>query len=126
MIGNVNGAVSMIEKEMRNAGIDRKLVKTHSIIRLEALCAKSLKMQEVMQVVIKIVNFVRARGLHHRQFQHMLEEMDNQYGDLLYYYEVHWLSRSAMLQRVYQLRAELTNLLREKGWNFQSSVMRNG
>ena len=56
---------------------------------------------EVMRVVIEIVNFVRAKGLHHHQFQHMLEEMDNQYGDLLHYYEVRWLSRGAMLQRVY-------------------------
>ena len=86
MVGMVKGVVSLIEKEMRNAGIERKLVRTHcTIIHLEALCAKSLKMQEVMRVVIKIVNFVRARGLYHRQFQHMLEEMDNQYGDLLYY-----------------------------------------
>ena len=108
MVGKVKGVVSLIEEEMRNAGIERKLVKTHCIIHLEALCAKYLKMQEVMRVVIKIVNFVRARGLYHRQFQHMLEEMDNQYGDLLYYCEVRWLSRGAMLQRVYQLRAELT------------------
>ena len=115
MFGKVKGAVSLIEKEMRNAGIERKLVRTHCIIHLEALCAKSLKMQEVMRVVIKIVNFVRARGLYHRQFQHMLEEMDNQYGDLLYYCEVRWLSRGEMLQGVYQLRAELTNFLKEKG-----------
>ncbi|KAI6652917.1 General transcription factor II-I repeat domain-containing protein 2A-like [Oopsacas minuta] len=46
MIGKVKGAVSLIEKEMRNAGIERKLVKTHCIIHLEPLCAKSLKMQE--------------------------------------------------------------------------------
>ena len=88
MVGKVKGVVSLIEKEMRNAGIEIKLVRTHCIIHLEALCAKSLKMQEVMRVVIKFVNFVLARGLYHRQFQHMLEEMDNQYGDLLYYYEV--------------------------------------
>ncbi|KAI6651832.1 general transcription factor II-I repeat domain-containing protein 2-like [Oopsacas minuta] len=115
MTRKVEGTVSLMEKEMRNAGIERKLVKIHCIIHLEALCAKSLKIQVVMRVVIKIVSFMRARGLYHRQFQHMLDEMDNQYGDLLYYCEVRWLSRGTMLQRVYQLRAELTNLLREKG-----------
>ena len=97
MIGKANGAVSLIEKEMRNNGIERQLVRTHCIIHLEALCAKSIKMQEVMRVVIKLVNFVRARGLYHRQFQQLLEEMDNQYGDLLCYSEVRWLSRGAML-----------------------------
>ena len=107
--------VYLIKKEMRNPGIERKQVRTHYIIHLEALCGKSLKMQVVMRVVIIIMSFVRARVLNHRQFQHMLEEMDNQYGDLLYYYEVRWLSRGAMLQRVYQLRAELTIFSREKG-----------
>ena len=92
MVGKMNGAVSLIEKEMRNAGIERQLVRTHCI------CVKSLQMHDVMQVVIKIVNFMRARGLYHRQFQHMLEEMENQYGDLFYYCEVRWLSRGAMLQ----------------------------
>ena len=43
MVGKVKGVVSLIEKEMRNAGIERKLVRTHCIIHLEALCAKSLK-----------------------------------------------------------------------------------
>ena len=115
IIGKANGAVSLIEKEMRNNGIERQLVRTHCIIHLEALCAKSIKMQEVMREVIKLVNFVRARGLYHRQFQQLLEEMDNQYGDLLYYSEVRWLSRSAMLQRVYQVRDELVKFVREKG-----------
>ena len=54
MVGKVKGAVSLIENEMRNAGIERKLVRTHCIIHLEALCAKSPKMQEVMRVVIKL------------------------------------------------------------------------
>ena len=79
MVGKVKGVVSLIEKEMKNTDIERKLIRTHCIIHLEALCAKSLKMQEVIQ----IVNFVLARGLYHRQFQHMLEEMNNQCGDLL-------------------------------------------
>ena len=115
MTGTVNGAVSLIEKEMRNVGIERNLVRTHCIIHLEALCAKSLRMQEVMRVVVKTVNFVRSRGLNHRQFQQLMEEIDSQYGDLLYYCEVRWLSRGAMLERVYQLRNELTTFVREKG-----------
>ena len=78
------------------------------------MCAKSIKMQEVMRVVIKLLNFVRTRALYHRQFQQLLEEMDSQYGDLLFYIEVRWLSRGAMLQRVYQVRDELAMFVREK------------
>ena len=40
MVGKVKGAVSLIEKEMRNAGIERKLVRTHCLIHFEALCGK--------------------------------------------------------------------------------------
>ena len=39
MVGKMNGAVSLIEKEMRNAGIERQLVRTHYIIQVESLCA---------------------------------------------------------------------------------------
>ena len=111
MVGKMNGEVSLIEKEMRNAGIERQLLRTHSLVRkipADAGC---------MLVVVMIVSFVCAGGLYHRQFQHMLKEMENQYGDLLYYCEVRWLSRGAMLQGFSQLRVELANFLREKGMN---------
>ena len=39
MTGTMNGAVLLIEKEMRNVGIERNLVRTHCMIHLEALCA---------------------------------------------------------------------------------------
>ena len=75
MTGTMNGAVSLIEKEMRNAGSE--ISTTHCMIYLEALYAKSLRMQEGMRVV-KTVNFVRTRGLNHRQFQQLIEEIDSQ------------------------------------------------
>ena len=81
MTRTVKGAVSLIEKYIRNVGIDRMFVQTHCIIHLERLCAKSLRIQEVMRVVVKKVNFVRTRGLNHRQFQHLMVEMYAQYGD---------------------------------------------
>ena len=66
-----------------------QLVRTHCIIHVEALYAHSMKMQEVMRVVIEFVNYVRTRGLYHRQFHQLLDEIDNQYGDSLYFSEVH-------------------------------------
>ena len=58
MTSSVNRAVSLIEKDMRIVGIERKLVRTHCIIHLEALCGKSLRMQEVMRVVVKTLTNV--------------------------------------------------------------------
>ena len=103
MVGRTNGVVSLMEKVRQDAGATAKLFRSHCIIHQENLCGKSVKMQNVMSVVVKTVNFVRPRGLNHRQFQHLLAEMNAQYQDLLYYCEVRWLSRGAMLRRVYEL-----------------------
>ncbi len=64
-----------------------------------------------MQVVVKTVNFILSWGLNHRQFQELLKETESEYGDLLYFCEVRWLSRGAMLNRVYQLRKEIADFL---------------
>ena len=67
-----------------------------------------------MQVVVKAVNFILAKGLNHRQFQEFLKELDAEYHDLLYFCEVRWLSRGAMLDRVYQLRKEIADFMTTK------------
>lgn len=68
----------------------------------EGICAKSSGMQEVMQVVMKTVNFI-SRDLNHQQFQQLLLEAKAQYYDLLDFCEVHWLSRCAKVEWVYEL-----------------------
>ncbi|KAG6924593.1 GTF2I repeat domain containing 2 [Chelydra serpentina] len=69
--------------------------------------SKSLQMKEVMDVVVKTVNFIRARGLNHRQFTSFLESMDSEYGELLYHTQVRWLSRGNVLKRFFALREEI-------------------
>ena len=51
----------------------------HCIVHEEALCEKtSLKaLQEVMQIVTKVVNYISARALHKRQFQILLMEIES-------------------------------------------------
>ncbi|KAI6655604.1 General transcription factor II-I repeat domain-containing protein 2-like [Oopsacas minuta] len=116
MIGREKGFVAPLEKERINSGSSTmKLVKAHCIIHQENLCPKSLRMQSVMEIVVKTVNFIRARGLNHRQFRKLLDEMDSQYGDLLYYTEVRWLSKGAMLRRFYELKEEVFHFMEEKG-----------
>ena len=68
------------------------------------LCAPSLPTSAVMSAVVKVVNSILSRSLNHRQFQALVDEVDVQYGDLLYFCEVHWLSRGTMLSRVCDLQ----------------------
>lgn len=59
-----------------------------------------------------------ARGLNHRQFKSLLEEMNAMHQDLVYFCEVRWLSRGAMLQRFYDLRNEIVTFLKQKNAGF--------
>lgn len=86
----------------------------HCILHQEALCCKSLRMDHVMEVVIRTVNFIRARGLNHRQFDCLLSDNDIKYG-LPYHTEVRWLSRGAMLKRFFDLREEIGQFMEQKG-----------
>lgn len=47
------------------------------------MCAKSLNFKEIMAVVVKTVNFILSRGLHHCQFQEFLKEIEAEYGKML-------------------------------------------
>ena len=68
-----------------------------------------------MGPVIKTVNFIRARGLNHRQFQKFLDDLDTEHQDLAYFSEVRWLSKGSMLRRFYELRKEVALFLKNKG-----------
>ena len=90
--------VSMLKRRMKDLEISHKIKKLHCIIHQETLCAKSLKLKKVMDVVVKTVNLILSRGLNHRQFQQFLLETQAEFGDLTYFCNVRWLSRGKMLQ----------------------------
>ena len=52
----------------------------------------------------KTVNFLRVKGLNHRQFQEFLKSIGADYGDIIYFLEVGWLSQGQMLKRFYGLQ----------------------
>lgn len=58
----------------------------HAILSLqEALCAKTLNLSHVMDLVTKLTNLIRGggiRSLSHRRFIAFLDEVDAAYGDL--------------------------------------------
>ncbi|GBM53402.1 General transcription factor II-I repeat domain-containing protein 2B [Araneus ventricosus] len=67
-----------------------------------------------MNLVIKIINSILAKALHHRQFKDFLEEIDSQFSDLLLHNKVRWLSRGTVLQRSAMCLSEIKTFLNEK------------
>jgi hypothetical protein len=74
------------------------------MLHQETLCVRPFpRFQYVMSIVTKVVNFIRSRGLNHRQFQNLLSELEAQ-RDLVCYSEVRLLSPSKMPKLVFNLR----------------------
>ena len=71
------------------------------------------RLMEVMDVAVKVINFIRARAKNHRLFQLLAKEMGEQHVGLLFSTKVRWLSRGKCLSRLYELRVEVEIFLRD-------------
>lgn len=74
-----------------------------------------MKFDNIMKYVFNAVNFIRSRGLNHRQFKSFLEESQADYQDVPYHTDVRWLSRGKVLKRFVELRSEICTFLNDKG-----------
>jgi len=115
MLGSSNGFIGQLKRHLNSSGHDQTLFEHHCIIHQEALCARTLKFKHVMDFVCQSVNFIRARALKHRQFQAFLEEVEAEYGDVVYHTEVRWLSRGSVLKRFVALKDEIQAFLAANG-----------
>ncbi len=61
----------------------------------------------VLNDVVKIVNFIKARPLNSRIFRTICNEMGSEHETLLLHTEVRWLSRGKVLSRMFELRCEV-------------------
>jgi hypothetical protein len=88
MAGNTQGLRALIKQSATEA------VWTHCMIHRESLAMKELcpELNEVWNVVIKSVHYIKTRPLKSRLFAQICEEMGAQYTSLLFYCNSCWLS----------------------------------
>jgi hypothetical protein len=94
--------VGQICKEVMQVGSETLMV-FHCIIHQEVLCCQILSLKDAMDTVISTVNYIQCNDLTHCQFQHFSKETETQYGDVIYYSAVRWLSRGAVLKGFFHL-----------------------
>ena len=107
MIGNTNGFVTRFSEFVSKEYDNNQLTNLHCIIHQEALSVKSVALNDTLKDVNRIILYIRANGLHHRQFQELLQEREMSAEDILYHAAVRWLSQGDTSRRVLQLREEI-------------------
>ena len=115
LTGKNVGLLRRITDKVKEENPDQDLIFLHCIIHQESLCKSVLQLNHVVNPVVKLVNFIRARGLQHRQFIAFLEETDADHQDLLYHSRVRWLSLGKVLQRVWELKDDIIAFLELMG-----------
>ena len=68
MLGKNKSVVSLLQRHMENNGINNSIVKLQCLIHQEAVCAKVASSKNIMDVVVKTVNFFLSRELNHVNF----------------------------------------------------------
>lgn len=109
MMGKNNGCVALLTKFL-----GRPLHTYHCIIHQESLSAKDMKFNEVIDPVVRCINFIRARALHRREFRVLFEEEVSEHGELHMYCAVRWLSKGEMLKHFWLLKDQVLLFLQEK------------
>ena len=108
-----NDAVALLKKHLLELKFEQDIFTVHCFIHEDALFAKTPKMTHAMEVLVKCVNEIGAKGLKHPQIQSFLEEVNAQHTDLIYHSEVRWLSCGKVLKRCLALVEETKKFLQE-------------
>lgn len=115
MVGSRKGFIGILKERATAMNVQEcDLIILHCIIHQQNLCSKSIRLKNVMDVVVNTINFIRSRGLNHRQFKAFLDELSSEHDDVTYYCEVRWLSKGKMLKRFYDLRKEIADFMEMK------------
>nr|KAF6387667.1 hypothetical protein mMyoMyo1_008130 [Myotis myotis] len=115
LTGKNVGLLKRIQDKVKEENPNQDVIFLHCIIHQESFCKSILQLNHVINPVVKLVNFIQAKGLQHRQFIKFLEETDADHHDLPYHSRVRWLSLGKVFQRVWELKEEIGAFLKLKG-----------
>ena len=103
MLGSKSGFQSRVKKLAPQAkGI-------HCMIHRYALASRTLptSLMEVLESVIKIVNYMKTQALNTRLFKELCKDMNADHEVLLFYTAVRWLSKGNVVNRVFEMKDEI-------------------
>uniref|UniRef100_A0A8C6Y931 HAT C-terminal dimerisation domain-containing protein n=1 Tax=Naja naja TaxID=35670 RepID=A0A8C6Y931_NAJNA len=115
LTGKNLGLLKRIQDKVKDENPNQDVIFLHCIIHQESLCKSILQLNHVVNPVVKLLNFIRAKGLQHRQLIKFLVETDADHHDLLYHSRVGWLSLGKVFQQVWELKEEIGAFLKLKG-----------
>lgn len=121
MTGRLNGFVTLVREK------NPEIVLTHCFLHREALMMKTIgpALQEVLNEVVKMVNYIKSKPMKSRIFAQLCIEMESPHQTLLMHTEVRWLSRGKVLVRVYELRNEMAVFFEEEKHEAYSTKLRD-
>lgn len=103
MVGKLSGAVKWVKD------VAPLVTAVHCCIHREVLPTKMMPadLKTVMDDAVRTVNFIKSRSLQSSLFAILCAEMGSDHRQLLLHTEVRWLSRSKVLNRLYELHDEV-------------------
>ncbi|XP_042233739.1 SCAN domain-containing protein 3-like [Homarus americanus] len=109
MTGRKSGVVARIK------ALNPQIIATHCLLHRQALASKDMApdLHSVLSTVVFVVNYVKSRLLQSRLFAQLCNKMCAGHDTLLFHSKVRWLSRGKVLQRVFELRTELCEFLKD-------------
>ena len=110
MVGSQNRLVGLLRKNEISS------IALHCIIHQEALYRKVLKMMNVMQSVVKMINLIKVghKAQRHQRFVGFLREIDAEFSDLPLYMSIRWLSAGKILKHFLGLCKEILSFFEEQ------------
>ena len=109
MTGSTKGFVARFSEYVSKDYDNERLTNLYCIIHQEALCVKSIALNDTLKDVNRSILHVRANALHYRQFQEILQLSETSAENILYHTAVRWLSQGETSRRVLHLRKEITD-----------------